>query len=128
MSRRFSFFIVLFLLGLGLTACGGGAASTSTTTTSGTPTVTSMAISQGGSVNPGATLQLKATATYSDNSSKDVTSVAMWTSSSTVEATVSAAGLVTGVAPGTVTIMATLGPKSGNTAVTVNKPVTSRAV
>src|SRR6266446_7975264 len=109
MSRRFSFFTVLFLLGLGLTACGGGAATTSTT--SSTPTVTSMAISQGGSVNPGATLQLKATATYSDNSSKDVTSVAMWTSSSTVKATVSAAGLVTGVAPGTVTIMATLGPK-----------------
>ncbi len=126
MSRRFSFFTVLFLLGLGLTACGGGAATTSTTSTA--PTVTSVAVSQGIPVNPGFTEQLKATAKYSDHSSKDVTSVATWTSSSTVEATVSAAGLVTGVAPGTVTIMATLGPQSGNTTVTVNNPVTSVAV
>lgn len=48
----------------------------------------------------GGQLQLKAVATFSDGSTRDVTSSARWTSGSTAVATVSSAGVVTGVAAG----------------------------
>lgn len=59
-------------------------------------------------VTSGSTLQLHATATFADNSQKDVTNQVAWTSGSTSTATVSNTGLVTGVAAGTVTITATV--------------------
>ena len=55
----------------------------------------------------GKTNQLKGVAQLSDGSSKDVTSqVTDWASSATNIATVTSAGIVTGVASGTVTINA----------------------
>ena len=55
-----------------------------------------------------ATQQFKATGTYSDGSKKDITSQVTWTSSKTNIATVSASGLVTAIAAGNTSIMATL--------------------
>jgi hypothetical protein len=96
MSRRIGFVTVLILLELVLSGCGGSPSSSTTTTTS--PSVIGVAVSQGNSLNIGATEQLTATASYTNNTSKDVTSLASWTSSSPTDATVSRVGLVTGVA------------------------------
>jgi len=54
----------------------------------------------------GGTSQFKATATMADGSTQDVTSQATWQSSDTAVATVSSAGVVTGVASGSVTVNA----------------------
>ncbi|MGN0275494.1 MAG: Ig-like domain-containing protein [Chordicoccus sp.] len=54
------------------------------------------------------TVQLTATATYSDASTEDISGTVTWTSSATDVATVSSNGLVTAVGEGTVTITATV--------------------
>jgi len=84
-----------------------------------TPTNPSLAIH--------ATLQLIATGTYSDSSTGDFTHSSTWTSSDTTIATVSSAGVVTGVAPGTATITAASGGISGSTTVTVT-PATLQSI
>ena len=58
------------------------------------------------SISNGQTSQLSATVTYSDNTTKDVTSSATWTSSSSSIATVSSQGLFTAVSSGNVSISA----------------------
>jgi len=65
------------------------------------------------------TAALTATATLSDNSTLNVTAQAAWTSSNQAVATVSAAGVVTFVAPGDVDIAATFGGVGGSVHVTV---------
>jgi uncharacterized protein YjdB len=118
--------VALLALVAALSTCGGSGSGIFVTT----PTVTAVAVSTGGTVNVGQTEQLTATASYSDGSSKDVSSTATWTSSNTASATV-AAGLVTGVTSGTVTITAALSGKSGSTTVTISistATVTSVAV
>ncbi len=71
----------------------------------------------------GTTVQLTATGQFSDGSTQDLTSSVTWSSSLVSVATVSNSsgshGLVTGVAPGTTTISATLSGISGATPVTV---------
>lgn len=66
------------------------------------------------------TVSLRATGTYSDNSTKDLTSSVTWSTTDANVATVSAAGVVTGVATGVVTIGARSGAFSGTAALTVN--------
>lgn len=80
------------------------------------------------SVAAGATAQLSATGTYSDGTSKSLTSTAAWSSSTAATATVSASGLVTAVAPGTTTISAKSGSITGTTVVTVPNPLTALSV
>ncbi len=60
-----------------------------------------------------------ATATYTDNSTSNVSNQATWSSSDTAVATVNASGLVSAVASGSTTITATFGGVSGTTSVTV---------
>jgi hypothetical protein len=73
------------------------------------------------SVVAGITQQFTATGTYSDNSTKDITTSVTWKSSNTAFATIGAAtGLATGVAAGTTQITATQGSVvSPNDALTV---------
>jgi RHS repeat-associated protein/uncharacterized repeat protein (TIGR01451 family) len=71
------------------------------------------------SLAPGETVQLMATATYSDNSTQNVTAQAVWTTSATVVATVSTSGLVTAASQGTATITASFNSKSGIATITV---------
>ncbi len=67
----------------------------------------------------GTTLQqLTATGRYSDDSERDVTADAVWTSSEAAVATVSG-GLVSPAGPGTTTITASTGGRSGSTSLTV---------
>jgi trimeric autotransporter adhesin len=76
-----------------------------------------------GSVAAGYKVQLKATGSYSDGSSYDLTGRVLWSSSSPSVATVSNKqgnqGLVTGVATGTSTITAATGSVSGSATVSV---------
>jgi trimeric autotransporter adhesin len=84
------------------------------------PTLSSISVTpETPSVQTGKTQQMTATGTYSDGSTKTITSTVDWTSSDTSEATVSSTGLVTGVAPGTVTVTAALNDISGTTSVTI---------
>ncbi len=71
------------------------------------------------SLTAGGTLQLKATGSYSDGSTADVTSSAAWSSSAAAVATVNSTGVVSAVAVGSATISASLGGFSGSTALSV---------
>lgn len=75
----------------------------------------------------GLTRQLVATGTYSDSSTADVTTQAIWSSSDPGFATVSTAagseGLATAVALGSSTIQATIGAVTGSTTLTVTPAV-----
>src|SRR5258708_7859182 len=91
---------------LATVACGGGSGSSSNVSTGGgTPVVTAMSLTPtNASVSVGSTQQFSAMAGYSDKSSKDVTTLAAWSSSDTGFATIQSAGqsnpgLATGVAP-----------------------------
>ena len=68
------------------------------------------------------TQQLVATGTNTDASTCDITDLVTWSSSTIANATVSASGLVKGVAAGSATITATLGSITGSTSVTVTAP------
>ncbi|AUH71510.1 Ig-like domain-containing protein [Legionella sainthelensi] len=75
-------------------------------------------------VNPaiaqGITQQFNATGIYSDNSTKDLTTSVIWSSSNTSIATISSStGLAEGISQGTVTISATSGAIVGTTNLTV---------
>lgn len=75
------------------------------------------------------TQQLVATGTNTDASTCDVTDLVTWSSSTIAKATVSASGLVKGVAAGSATITATLGSVTGSTSVSVTAPsITSISV
>jgi uncharacterized protein YjdB len=99
-------------------------------TCSAAPVLSSIAVTPAApSVPKGTTTQLTATATYSDGSTADVTSSATWSSDNPAVATVSNAagsqGLVTGVSEGSATVTATVGTRSGTSAVTVTAPALS---
>ena len=84
------------------------------------PTLASIAVTPANpSVATGATQQFTATGTYSDNSTKDITSQASWTSAAPTAATINAAGLATALCSGTSAIGAALSSISGQTTLTV---------
>ncbi len=88
------------------------------------PTVTSIAVSPSpASVATGATQQFIATATYSDGSTGNVTAAASWQSANAAAATISSAGLATGLASGSTTVTATLSGVSGSAPLTVTPAV-----
>jgi Bacterial Ig-like domain (group 2) len=68
----------------------------------------------------GSTLQMAATGTYNDGSTKDLTSSAFWSTSDSTIASINNTGLVTGVSVGTATITAASGTISGSTTVTIS--------
>jgi uncharacterized protein YjdB len=71
------------------------------------------------------TQQFSATGTYSDGSTRDLSSLVTWSSSSIVTATVDVHGLVTSIAAGTTTITATLGSVTQTFTITVSTPTIS---
>ncbi len=73
-----------------------------------------------GSVAAGSTVQFTATGTFSNNSTQDLTSSVIWSSSNTTAATINAAGLATGVTSGqSTTISAKQGSITGSTGLSV---------
>jgi hypothetical protein len=81
----------------------------SITVTPGTPTVAL-----------GATQQFKATGTYSNQSTTDLTTVATWSSSNTAVASANTVGVATAVAQGSANIIARSGTVQGQTSVSVS--------
>jgi hypothetical protein len=92
------FAIVLISLSLAVGACAPKPKLSSITIASEHPGIFQLGTSQ----------QLTAAGTYSDHSTKDITSSVTWKSSDTTVATVSSKGLVTAVALGTVNVTASL--------------------
>lgn len=92
----------------GLPTAPGGSSIASVTVTGNTATRI-----------PGQTHQLTAMANRSDGSSQNVSGLATWQSSNPAVAAVSAAGLVTAMAPGQATVTATYQGQSGTLPVTV---------
>ena len=93
-------------------ACSGMSSSSANKLTSIAVTPANPPIAVGG------TIQFTAMGTFSDGSTRSLPG-ASWTSSAIDVATISAAGLATGVAPGTTTITATSGGVNGATTLSV---------
>lgn len=97
--------------------CGGGSSSSS-----GQQTVTLQSIQvtpSAPSIALGLTQQFKATGTYSDHSTRDLTNSASWSSSNPTAVAISGTGMATSKALGSATITATASGVSGNTTVTI---------
>ncbi len=79
-------------------------------------------------VNPvvltGGSQQFSATGNYSDASSQDLTSVVVWSSSSPAVAAISVGGVAVGSSPGMTTISASIGGRTGSTALVVQSLLT----
>lgn len=94
-----------------------------TVTTAAAKTITGIAVTPAAaSVAVGATQQFTATATYSDNSTVNVTKTAAWKTGNTAVATVNSTGLATAVASGSTTVTASLSGVNGTAAITVPAP------
>jgi len=101
--------ILAVLCGVALFAIGCGSSTSPTTVSSLTVTCTAPAI--------GTTSQFKATATMGDGTTQDVTALAAWSSSNASVATVSSAGVVSGLAAGSVSVAAVYQSVSGSDAI-----------
>lgn len=112
-------FLTLFSLILLTFGCGGGGGDDPPPA----PTLVSIAVTPAApSLAVGATVQLTATGTYSDSSTRELTSQVTWSSSAGLVATVSNApgtkGVVSAVSAGTASIVATLGTVTGSSNLT----------
>jgi 6-phosphogluconolactonase (cycloisomerase 2 family) len=112
MQRKSALSVVVAFLVLSIAACGGGGTQQPppTPVVSNAPVPRSLAIAPGTTLQAvGATQQFTATATFSDNSVRDVTSQATWASSANSVATITqSGGLENAVGSGDVTISASL--------------------
>ena len=101
-----------------------GAIQGTTTLTVAPPVLVSIAVAPANpSIIAANTQQFSAAGTYSDGSTQDLTSTAIWSSLSPGVATIAPGGLATGVAAGTAGINATVGGVTGSTTLTVTPPV-----
>jgi uncharacterized protein YjdB len=71
------------------------------------------------SIAEGMTLQMTATGTYEDGTTKTITASATWSTSDATIATVNNTGVVTGISPGSASISASSAAVSGSTNVTI---------
>ncbi|MBS1866296.1 MAG: beta-propeller fold lactonase family protein, partial [Acidobacteria bacterium] len=96
----------------------------------GGKTLSSIAVTPAAPANlkVGATQQFTATGTFSDSTTADITSTVTWTSGTPATATISAAGLATGVAAGTTAITAKMGTVTSPAVTLTVIAVTSIAV
>jgi N-acetylneuraminic acid mutarotase len=102
-----------------ITATLGGVSGTTTLTVTGA-VLTGIAVTPGSpTIAKGTTQAFTATGTYSDNTTADITALVSWLSGNTGVATISAAGLASGVNTGTSTITATLNGVTGTATLNV---------
>ena len=107
--------------------CGGAAFTTVDLNVSGSSqSIKSIAVSPNPATAPmGSNTQFKATATYSDNSTGDITSTAQWTVANTAVASIDNSGLALANAAGSTTVTATLNGVSGSVPFTATVPANS---
>lgn len=118
--RSMCAFAALLTISVLMACSNGSGGSNSGGNNNGAPTVSSIQVSPNSmSIGMGAQQQFHATAHLSDGSSQDVTSSAQWSSSDSNIANVSAGGVATGSASGTVTIKAQSGSLSSNATLTI---------
>ncbi len=97
-----------------------GTVSGSATLTVNSATLTSVSISPGtAAVAAGLTQQFSAAGTYTDGSTRDVSSQAVWSSSNPAAASVGSAGLAATIATGMTSIGASVGAQSASAQLTV---------
>ena len=100
-------------------SCGSSPTST-TAPSSSSATVSSLLVSGATSLSGvGQTVQLTATATFSNGTTQNVTATTTWQSSNTGVATVTSGGLVTAVTSGSVTLTATYQGKTATATVAI---------
>ena len=103
-----------------------GAISGSTTLTVKAVVLQSLAVTPANpSILVGQSQQFAATGTFSDSTVQDLTSSAVWSSGNTSVATISGAGLASGVNAGSAAMTARSGSISGSTTLSVAAPITS---
>lgn len=106
--------------------CGGAAFTTVDLNVSSGKSIASIAVSPNpATATMGSTTQFKATATYSDSSTADITSTAKWTVANTAVANINSSGLALANAAGSTSVTATLNGISGNTPFTATIPAGS---
>ena len=112
--------VILILVALAVSwSCGGSSSSPTAPSSATVATVSSIAVKGSTDFTSiGQTIQLTATATFSDGATKDVSATATWQAFSGA-ATVTSGGLVTGVTSGAVTVTATYQGRSGQAVVQV---------
>lgn len=97
-------------------ACGGPGSSGG-----GNVTLVSISVSPSSpTIQTGTMQQFTATGSFSDNTTKDLTSSATWSSSTTSVASISSSGVATAIAVGSTTINAASGTVTGSTTLTVS--------
>ena len=107
-TRRHCRLAFLLIAAAAAARCINGSPESHLTAPTG-PTLSTLVVTGlGETANPGQTVQLTATATYSDTTTSDVTQLVQWRSGNEGIATVSSGGLVTFVAIGETDIRATL--------------------
>jgi uncharacterized protein YjdB len=100
-----------------------GSVSSSTTLSVGAPALVSIAVTPAtATIALGAGLQFQATGTYSDGTTQNVTSLISWSSGTPGVATVTSAGLATGVSQGTVVLSAAFESVTASVSLTVTPP------
>jgi hypothetical protein len=118
MARKYHSFVLL-AIGLLTAASCGSSGGGGTTPTPPTATIVSVTVTGAGSPTAGDTVQLTATANFSDGTTQTVTAQATWDSSNASVATVNAGGLATFAAQGDVDIRAIYKSVAGSAHVTV---------
>ncbi len=97
--------------------------SGSSTLTVAPPVLVSIAVTpQSPSLNPNHSIQLRASGTFTDGTTQDISSVVTWLSTATGVVTINATGLSTAKSPGAATVTASEGSISGSDTVTVASP------
>jgi trimeric autotransporter adhesin len=106
-----------------------GSSPSNSPTSPSTATVSAVAVSGTSSLSTiGQTIQLTATATFSDGTTQNVTATATWLSSNTSVASVTSGGLVGALASGTVTVTATYQGKAGTATIPVSISSSSQSM
>jgi hypothetical protein len=130
--RNGSLLLAFALIATTLVGCSSGSGSMSPTVASisvGVANPSSLPAALSGSTIPqGVPLQFAATATYTDQKTQDVTSSVTWSSSAPNVASITPAGVVTGVGTGTAVVQATLGNVVGSSNLSVSAAVLGELV
>ena len=104
-----------------ITATMSGKSGSGALTVTAPVTLTAIAVTPANqTVSVGANLQYAAAGTFSDGSSRDISSSVTWNSSLTSVASISSTGMSSAIATGLTSISATQGTVSGNTSLTVS--------